>query len=363
MRRRYRKPKVKNIGGYWIAQFRDLDGKKRKVSLGPVSSTKKFDAETRLAKILEPINARVVEPSPDILFGAFVRQIYLPFYRRKWKESTVETNRDRIEHQLMPAFEGRPLSEFTRDGLQGFLDAKASVGLSYSTVAHLRWDLRQILRMAMTEGYILRNPAELLFVPREAPRPQVPQLTPDQVKVFLSVLGLREKVIGGLALIAGMRPGEIFALRRGKLEADRAEIIQRVYRGKLDTPKTVNSSRLAAVGSGLSVWIESWLEMLPDSRADAWVFPSERLTTPLAKDNCWRRHFKPRLEPVGLGWVNFQVLRRTHSCLLDDLGIDPQVRADQMGHSVDVNQNRYTKSSMERRKNAVDALEKALGVM
>jgi hypothetical protein len=49
--------------------------------------------------------------------------------------------------------------------------------------------------------------------------------------------------------------------------------------------------------------------------------------------------------------------------LLDDLGIDPQVRADQMGHSVDVNQNRYTKSSMERRKNAVNALEKALGLM
>jgi integrase len=217
--------------------------------------------------------------------------------------------------------------------------------------------------MAMTEGYILRNPAELLFVPREAPRPQVPQLILDQVKVFLSVLDLREKVIGGLALIAGMRPGEIFALRRGKLEADHAEIIQRVYRGKLDTPKTVNSARLAAVGSGLATWIQSWLEMLPDSRPDAWVFPSERLTTPLAKDNCWRRHFKPRLEPVGLGWVNFQILRRTHSCLMHDLGIDPQVRADQMGHSVDVNQNRYTKSSVERRKSAVDTLEKALGVM
>jgi len=31
-------------------------------------------------------------------------------------------------------------------------------------------------------------------------------------------------------------------------------------------------------------------------------------------------------------------MRRTHSCLLDELGVDAQVRADQMGHSVDVNQ-------------------------
>ena len=60
-------------------------------------------------------------------------------------------------------------------------------------------------------------------------------------------------------------------------------------------------------------------------------------------------------------WVNFQVLRRTHSSLLDDLGVDPQVRADQMGHDADLNQNGYIKSSMDRRNHAVDLLEWALG--
>jgi len=44
----------------------------------------------------------------------------------------------------------------------------------------------------------------------------------------------------------------------------------------------------------------------------AWVFPSEKLTTPVRKDNCWRRHFAPQLKNVGLEWVNFQVMRRTH---------------------------------------------------
>jgi integrase len=41
--------------------------------------------------------------------------------------------------------------------------------------------------------------------------------------------------------------------------------------------------------------------------------------------------------------VNFQVMRRTHSCLLKELDIDPQVRAEQMGHTVDVNENVYTR--------------------
>ena len=56
-------------------------------------------------------------------------------------------------------------------------------------------------------------------------------------------------------------------------------------------------------------------------------------------------------------------MRRSHACLRDELEIDPQVRADQMGHSVDVNQNEYTRASLERRKDAVNALEKALGAM
>ena len=104
------------------------------------------------------------------------------------------------------------------------------------------------------------------------------------------------------------------------------------------------------------------MEILPNVDDRAWLFPSERGVTPLSKNNCWHRHFLPRLKTVGLEWANFQVMRRTHSCLLDELGVDPQVRADQMGHSVDVNQNRYTRSSMERRQNAVNLLENAVGI-
>jgi hypothetical protein len=47
---------------------------------------------------------------------------------------------------------------------------------------------------------------------------------------------------------------------------------------------------------------------------------------------------------------------------MDDEGVDPQVRADQMGHGVDVNQNTYTRASLARRKEAVNALEKAVGL-
>jgi len=362
MRRRFQRPKPRNRGGYWIAQYRDLAGKKCKISLGPVASVKKYDAEARLAQILEPINTGDPIRCPDFRFGPFVRQTYFPFYRRKWKDSTAASNTERVRFHLLNILENRPLISLTRNELQNLLDDKAKSGLSHSVVAHLRWDLRQIGRMAVNEGYIRQNPAELLFVPKEAPRPDNRHMTFDDVKLFFSVLEPRERIIGGLAILAGMRPGEILALRRSTLDRKCAEITQRIYRGQTDTPKTFNSRRRAAIGDGLFETLRQWMEIQPTVEDDPWVFPSEKGVTPLSRDNCWRRHFFPKLKSVGLEWANFQVMRRTHSCLLDELGVDPQVRADQMGHSVDVNQNRYTRSSMERRQNAVNLLEKTVGI-
>ena len=87
-----------------------------------------------------------------------MNSIYLPFYRRKWKLSTRVTNEDRLRAHLAPLFEDRSLASLTRNELQDFLERKARTGLSHSVVAQLRWDLRQILRMAINEGHLLRNP-------------------------------------------------------------------------------------------------------------------------------------------------------------------------------------------------------------
>jgi integrase len=85
--------------------------------------------------------------------------------------------------------------------------------------------------------------------------------------------------------------------------------------------------------------------------------------TPLAKENVWRRSIHPKLKAVGLGWVNFQVMRRTHSTLMNGLGVEGKLFADQLGHSLNVNQNVYTKSPVANRQVAVNQLEKSLRVM
>ncbi|MEZ5364218.1 MAG: hypothetical protein R2748_18240 [Bryobacterales bacterium] len=61
--------------------------------------------------------------------------------------------------------------------------------------------------------------------------------------------------------------------------------------------------------------IAQWRNICPSIEPDAWLFPSEKLTTSFSRENCWQRNLGPRLKANGLGWVNFQVMRRTHSSL------------------------------------------------
>lgn len=61
-----------------------------------------------------------------------------------------------------------------------------------------------------------------------------------------------------LAILAGMRPGEILALTWGEMKSTYANIRQRVYRGVIDSPKTEQSFRKAALSEGLLHEIEEW---------------------------------------------------------------------------------------------------------
>ena len=357
MRKRYQTGGIKKQRGRWIGMWWVDGGRKSRV-LGLVKDMSKSRAREAVNRIVAEENAKR-QADRCWLFGEFVNEVYIPYYSRKWKKSTRENNVNRTNIHLVASLKDLKLSAIRRDELQDLLDERARRGLSFSVVDHLRWDLRQIFEMAVGEGHIQRNPALLLFTPKEATRRERRVMNLEEVRRCLEVLDLRERLIVKLAVIAGMRPGEIFGLTWGRVSGTCAEIVQRVYRGDIDTPKTNQSVRKAALSGGLAAEIGLWRQFAVDLRPELWVFPSERMT-PLSKDNCWRRHIQPRLARVGLEWANFLVMRRTHASVMKELGVDPKLVADQLGHSLDVNQNVYTRVSVEHRKGAVDQLEAAL---
>ncbi len=260
MRTRHSIGGVRKQSGSWVGLWHEAGKKKSKV-LGFVSEMSKGEAREAVGKVV----AGLKERSHGTTFDQFVEKVYFPFYSRKWKHSTRETNVNRIRAHLVGWFQFRDLSMFRRDDMQEFLDVKAKTEkLSYSIVAHLRWDLKQIFDLAMSEGIVERNPALLLFVPREAKKPVWRSMTIKEVQLCFQVLAQRERLIAKLALLAGMRPGEIFALTWPRLTATYADIQQRVYRRKIDAPKTDNSIRHAALSEGLLTEIDLWRALAID---------------------------------------------------------------------------------------------------
>ncbi len=66
------------------------------------------------------------------------------------------------------------------------------------------------------------------------------------------------------------------------------------------------------------------------------------------------------LSLAQLQWATFQIMRRTHASLSRQVGIDPKLVADQLGHGLGVNLDVYTVAALHKRQDAVEMLESAL---
>jgi integrase len=236
-------------GGYWMAFWWE-QGRRQSQILGPCSTISRAEALTAMAELLQPVNAHACPPASRLwTLGAWIRDVFLPFRRRQWKASTASTTGDRIRKHVIGDLGALELSAITREVLQRYLEQKANDGLAFSVLQHLRWDLRAIFRLASQDGLLPSNPAENLFVPRPAPTPVRRLLSPRQIHQMLQTLDLREQLIVRLALFSGMRPSEILALQWKHVGENHVDVVQRLYRGTLDRPKSERSTRQVALST------------------------------------------------------------------------------------------------------------------
>jgi integrase len=232
--------------------------------------------------------------------------------------------------------------------------------LSSSPVAHLRWFLSGIFKLAMSDGLMLNNPAAELRIPRKCqPGRDLRPLTEEEVNEYLEVFDLREKLIARLAIFEGMRPGEILALRWKSVADEVIRVVERVYKRVFNTPKN-GKTREGAMSDGTLELLKEWAGLAQDPSPDGLVFPSEKVVTPLSLDNLWRRYMFPKLDNIGLGWATFQVLRKTNASLSKKAGVDPKVASDQRGHGLGVSMEVYTSSDLEQKRAALKKLEAAV---
>ena len=107
------------------------------------------------------------------------------------------------------------------------------------------------------------------------------------------------------------------------------QIRQRVYRGKFASPKN-GLVRTVAVPPSTATLLRQWMENAVEPKPESFLFAGET-GQPLWRSSLLDDYIKAKLKPVGLGWVNFQVMRRTHASLGHQAKVDPKFRRTSAG--------------------------------
>ena len=267
-------------------------------------------AETRLREI----NSGVYRPKTTLSFREFVESQWQPNLFPTFKLSTRRGYAQVLRKYLIPFFGDQKLSEINRQTVQAFV-ASLSARLAPQTVRLAKALLSKVFSTAVEWGYISENPTTGVRLPTRITHRERIALNPEQVRTLADALSEPYKSMILVAVLTGMRRGELFALRWSAVDFERKLISVResVFDGQFNSPKTRSSVRTNAMGEALEAILLSLRGK--NAAADALVF-SSRKGTPLRPENILKRVIHPACERIGLSKVGWHDLRHTSATLL-----------------------------------------------
>lgn len=322
----------------WVGRYREdviaEDGARRRrarsVVLGSIREVSKRQAQRKLSEFLAAINQGTHKPEVMIPFERFVLERFEPNILPTLRFSTGRLYRHLIRRHLIPFFGKMRMSEIGAADVQMFLTG-VSKRISPRTVLSLRNRLSKIFSTAVLWGYLQRNPVKGVQVPALADVKKRNTLTPQQFWALSKELAEPYRTMVLLAVLSGMRCGEIFGLRWRYVDFEDEVVVvaETVYQGHSSQPKTRASNRKVFVGA---LVMQALARLKPrDSAPDDFVFPSDN-QTPLSPNNVRNRVLIAACKRAGIPTVGWHTFRYTYSTWADPSGESIKALQNQLGH-------------------------------
>ena len=222
-----------------------------------VTGTSKKEVEQRKRAIIEADLMQTLQPqvSTAPLFQASAEAYMTRYKLRKIGANTMVGYRSYLTNHLYPAFGDLPIDSITVDRVQDFMLLEADNGSAKASINRIMQLLTQIMDSAVEDELIIKNPckSKRLYNPSEKQQKVLPY-SPGVYKQMERLLPLlptdTDKLYLGLSMYAGLRQGEIVALRWEDVDFDLGFIhVRRAIQyaaknvGTIKPPKTDNGVR------------------------------------------------------------------------------------------------------------------------
>jgi integrase len=237
----------------------------------------------------------------------------------------------------VPALGSVPIADITPELVRAwYVGLSAERGTSVAAKAYAR--LRQVLGQAVDDDRIAKNACRIKKGAAER-HPEQRFASLAELYELAGAIPERFRALVLTAGLAGLRQGELLALRRRDVDVLRSSVAVRRKRLRLasglvieDDPKSEAGRRRVALPAPLVAELERHLLTFVGASADAYVFTSEA-GTPLDANNFRSRVWNPATRSVGLAGLRFHDLRHTAGTLAARTGATTKELMARLGHS------------------------------
>lgn len=277
------------------------------------------------------------------------------YMKNSLKQSTFVSYETYIRKHFAPAFQATKLKELTSWVLQDFYNYKLNVeNLSPKTIINMHRCLHKALKQAVTERFIEFNPCDGVNLPKNE-KPDIQVLTrQQQERLMYASYQHRYGVFVRLALMTGLRLGELLGLRweNADLRAGIIHIRQTLNRLKkrdydgtgnsteivIQTPKTKNSIRSIPLLPQLVNDLHQWRNVqISDAKLAASAYQDSGLivTNPLGgyiEPRTFKDYYNQILQIAGIGHFTFHALRHTFATRALEQNMESKTLSSILGH-------------------------------